>query len=314
MLARLTLPDGSICNLSYEQWGDTHSDRVLFCVHGLTRNALDFEKIGHAASERGYLVIAPDMPGRGKSEWLANSANYNNLVYASLCSQLLGIMNIKHVDWLGTSMGGIVGLIMANQMPTLIQKLVLNDVGCIITAASLARIGEYVGLSPNFVSFAEAEEALRIRTLPFAIPANDWRYFARNSIQQTETGFRLAYDPAIGDVFKTAYPAKDVDLWPLWGAVKLIPTLLIRGQQSDLLTEETAMDMKYAHHMLTRYNVPNAGHAPSLMATHDIVAIIGFLNRYRSLPVRGGLRLLRSISPYNQAVKIKKLAAWIKRK
>lgn len=276
MLATLTLPDATSCQLAVQGWG-TQNTRILFCVHGLTRNAMDFEKLAIAAAAQGFRVIAPDMPGRGKSPRLANPAFYNNVVNASLCIQLLAQLGVSQVDWVGTSMGGLIALLVANQVPGVMRKLVLNDVGCVISATSLKRIGEYVGVSPNYASFAEAEAALRIRTQPFAIPDADWLRFAHNSMEQTPDGFRLAYDPAIAQGFAVAEPVVDLQLWPLWEAVKQIPTLLIRGKTSDLLTEETAKMMQATHPNLTRYNVPGAGHAPALMTEAEIAAVLGFL-------------------------------------
>jgi pimeloyl-ACP methyl ester carboxylesterase len=313
MLARLTLPGGGACDLSYEEWGDSRSPRILFCVHGLTRNAMDFEKIGKAAAAKGFRVIAPDMPGRGKSPKLANAKLYNNLVYASLCQQLLGILGIKHVDWLGTSMGGIIALITANQEPRLIERLILNDVGMVITGASLARIGEYVGLAPSFATRAEAEQQLRSRTATFGIPEAEYQSFLGHSIAQENGAFTLNYDPRIAEVFKEADTTKDIDLWFLWKAVRLIPTLLIRGERSDLLTEETAAQMKATHPMLTRFDVMGVGHAPALLTPPEADHIMQFLQRYRSLPARAGLRCLRLLSPYNQAVQLKKLVSRARR-
>ena len=330
MLTTLTLPDATPCPLSYESWGDENSQHVLFCVHGLTRNAMDFEKLAQSAVAKGFRVIAPDMPGRGKSPNLANPAFYNNAINANLCLQLLVALGItpplkspplsgeamrlgvcayktlsrvvgviknilphsrlspplippqaggkqKQLYWVGTSMGGLIAMLVANQAPTLIRKLVLNDVGCVITAASLARIGEYVGKSPSFATFAEAEQLLRERTSGFAILESDWKRFAETSIVQEAGSFRLAYDPAVAKGFALPTPAADIQLWPLWKAMKIIPTLLIRGEKSDLLTEETARQMQATHPKLTRYNVPNAGHAPALLTEEEIATVLGFL-------------------------------------
>lgn len=280
MLATLTLPDGTPCQLAYEEWG-AHGNRVLFCVHGLTRNGMDFEKLAIAAAAAGYRVIAPDMPGRGKSPDLANPLLYNNMVNASLCLQLLAHLGITHVDWVGTSMGGLIAFLVANQAPGLIQTLVLNDVGCVVPAASLTRIGQYVSNSPAYPSFAEAEAALKLRTEPFGIPDADWPRFAHNSISHSPEGFRLAYDPAIGQAF-ALMPPKDIELWPLWKAVKRIPTLLIRGEKSDLLLEGTAIQMQASHPNLTRYNVIGRGHAPALMTEAEISTVLSFLQHAQS--------------------------------
>ncbi|MDX2074554.1 MAG: alpha/beta hydrolase [Alphaproteobacteria bacterium] len=291
MLAALTLPDATPCTVSYETWGEENAPRTLVCVHGLTRNAMDFEKLAQAASAQGYRVIAPDMPGRGKSPNLANPLLYNNAVNAQLCLQLLTRLGARQVDWVGTSMGGIIAMLVANQAPGVIQKLVLNDVGCVVPAASLKRIGEYVGKSLHFANFAEAEAELKKRTQSFSIPDADWPRFAHNSITETAGGFKLAYDPAIAQGFAAIEPMADIQLWALWKAMKRIPTLLIRGERSDLLLEGTAVQMQATHPMLTRYNVANAGHAPALMTDAEISAVLEFL--YSPPPLRGRKKFLR---------------------
>ena len=275
MLISLPLPDGSLCKLNVTIWGDETAPRTLFCVHGLTRNGRDFDVLAKAAAEKGFRVICPDMPGRGKSDWLPNTSFYNNLINAQLCLALLLALGIKKVDWVGTSMGGLIALLIANQAPNLINKLVLNDVGCVIPAAALQRIGSYVGNSPVYANFSDAEKELKCRTLPFAIPPEYWADFAANSIEQTAAGFRLAYDPAIAATFGEI--KQNIEMWPLWEAVKAIPTLLIRGAQSDLLTASTAATMQATHPHLSYYEVANAGHAPALMSDGEISKILDFV-------------------------------------
>jgi pimeloyl-ACP methyl ester carboxylesterase len=304
MLATLILPDGTPCALNYNSWGDASATRTLFCVHGLTRNGMDFEKLAQSAVTQGFRVIAPDMPGRGKSPRLANPAFYNNVVNANLCLQLLASLKVTQVDWVGTSMGGMIALLVANQMPGLMRRLVLNDIGCVITASSLKRIGEYVGNNPALATFAEAEASLKLRTAPFGIPENEWAHFAEHSIEQTPEGFRLAYDPAIAQGFSAIEPMADIQLWPLWKAVKRIPTLLIRGEDSDLLTADVAQKMQATHPHLTRYNVSNAGHAPALLTEQEINTVIGFLCQPQPAPETASLHARFSMQ--NPAAKLKK--------
>lgn len=275
MLVHLTLPENGACDVYLHQWGDEQSTRIMFCVHGLTRNGMDFEKLSKVAADKGFRVIAPDMPGRGKSPALANPVLYNNMVNASLCLQILAQLGITQVDWVGTSMGGMIALLIANQAPHYIRKLVLNDIGCMVPATALKRITEYA-TAAVYGQFTEAETALKIRTQPFAIPDTEWKHFAENSIEHTAQGYRIAYDPAIIQII-AASDIQDVNLWPLWEKVKPIPTLLIRGENSDLLSEETATAMQQTHPQLTRYNVAGAGHAPALMREAEINAVLGFL-------------------------------------
>lgn len=278
MLVHLPLPDGTLTQLNVTVWGEENAARTLLCVHGLTRNSRDFDVLAKAAVVRGFRVVCPDMPGRGKSARLTNPAFYNNLINTQLTLALLVKMGVSKVDWLGTSMGGIMAIMAANQAPSLIHKLVLNDVGCVIPAKALQRIGEYVGDSPVHQSYLDAQEALKLRTVPFGVPAEYWQEFSGHSIEQVEGGFRLAYDPAIAAAFVPDALQQDILLWPLWEAVKLIPTMLIRGVQSDLLDAQTASQMQANHPQLTYYEVPNAGHAPALMSEVEIKRVIDFLD------------------------------------
>ena len=277
MLAALTLPDGTACSMHYRRWGHENAATTLFAVHGLTRNSRDFEKLALVAARNNIQIIAPDMPGRGDSPNFQNPALYNNMVYAMLCQLLIKQLGLKDIAWLGTSMGGMIALLVAAQAPGLIRTLILNDVGCVVTAASLRRIGDYVGSNPVFSTLPEAEKLLAERTASFGIRPEDWADFAAGSITHTHAGYRLSYDPAIATIFKGADTTKDIELWPLWEAVKTIPTLLIRGEHSDLLTEETAQKMQATHPNLTRYNVANAGHAPALLTDTEISAVLAFL-------------------------------------
>lgn len=277
MLVELTLPDNTACPIHVHQWGEDENSPVLFCVHGLTRHGLDFDKLAHAAASQGFRVIAPDMPGRGKSPPLANLAFYNNAINASLCAQLLMKLAIANVYWVGTSMGGIIALLLANQMPGVIRKLVLNDVGCLVPVSALQRIKDYASDITSFATYDKAEEALAARTATFGIPQSEWELFAKNSIMEKAGRYHLAYDPAILTALSPKDIAEDISLWPLWEAIKPIPTLLIRGEQSDLLSEEIAGQMQASHPNLTRYNVANAGHAPSLLSDAEINTILGFV-------------------------------------
>lgn len=262
------------------EWGAPDAARTALCVHGLTRNGRDFDFLAHSLAEQGYRVLCPDMPGRGKSPWLPSADGYNNMTYAADVLHILDALNIEKVDWVGTSMGGIIAMMLAASAPQRINKLVLNDVGAVISGAGLARIFGYASNRLSFATRAEGEAVMRIIFAPFGITdETHWQHmFEHSLVAHSDGAFTLAYDPAIiASLPRPEGEVKDVDLWPFMAGIFAIPTLLIRGAQSDLLTHETALAMKAAHPRLALHEVPNAGHAPSLMDACDIRVIGEFL-------------------------------------
>jgi len=266
--------------MTCHQWGDPNARRTLLCVHGLTRNGRDFDVLAQAICGE-YRVLCPDMPGRGDSEWLKEPQGYNYPAYAADIFYMLDALNITRLDWLGTSMGGILGMMAANLRPGLIGALALNDIGCIVSAAGLARILAYAGSSPVFHSRAEAEAALRERCAPFGIREEaHWQQLFAHSFQELPDGtLRFACDPAILASLPPDSGSKDIDLWPLWEKVREIPVLLLRGAQSDLLSHDTALAMQTRHPALTLHEIPETGHAPALMAQEQIEMVKQWLNR-----------------------------------
>lgn len=258
--------------------GSPHMEAVL-CVHGLTRNGRDFDFLA-SALQRNYQVLCPDMPGRGKSDRLS-PLYYNYQTYLFDLQCLLTSLGISRLHWIGTSMGGILGMMMAGAMPGLIASLVLNDVGCIVAAAGLKRILSYAGSTMEFPSRSDAEAALRDIFIPFGIREEaHWRHIFTHSIEDLLSGgARFAYDPAIAaGLGADPALAQDINLWPLWEAVKSIPTLLIRGAESDILTPETARQMQQNHPCLSLHEVASTGHAPMLMEPEQIAVIEAWLS------------------------------------
>ncbi len=256
------------------EWGSrTTSKGTVFCVHGLTRNGRDFDALASALCE-DYRVIAIDMAGRGKSEWHINPVFYSYPAYVADISNVVSQLSLHDIHWVGTSMGGILGMMVANSFPGLIKTLTLNDVGCLIPAEGIKRISGYVGNATNFPSRAAAEAELRRRCAPYGIKIeDDWQHLFTHSIEVGDNkNFRLAYDPDIAKGFADG-EIKDVNLWGLWEAVKPIPTLLIRGNNSDLLTHQTALEMKNQHPNLTLLEVEGVGHAPALIDDGQIGAV-----------------------------------------
>ncbi|MCE1184899.1 MAG: alpha/beta hydrolase [Rhodocyclales bacterium] len=262
--------------MHYLEWGDPANPRVLVCVHGLTRNARDFDDLARALAGH-YRVICPDVAGRGQSDWLAVKADYQFPTYVADMVTLLARLDVETVDWVGTSMGGLIGMLIASLPGNPIRKLVLNDVGPLITAQSLRRIGEYVGKAPVFPDRAAAEAYIRAVSAPFGqLTDAQWAQLTDSSIRQTDAGWAMAYDPGIGDAFRQAPVVLDVDLWPVYDSIRC-PVLLVRGAESDLLLDETARRMTERGPQARRVDIPGVGHAPTLMDEAQIAPVRSFL-------------------------------------
>jgi pimeloyl-ACP methyl ester carboxylesterase len=262
--------------MAYTEWGDPANRKVLICAHGLTRNGRDFDILAQALAD-DYRVVCPDVVGRGRSDWLGVKADYGFPLYVSDMVTLLARLDAESVHWFGTSMGGIIGMLIASQPHTPISRLVLNDVGPVITAASLRRIGEYVGRAPKFSSMAEAEAWIRVVSAPFG-PLTDeqWQHLTRYSVRPVEGGFAMIYDPGLGDVFREAPILLDVDLWDVYKAIRC-PTLAIRGAESDLLEAEIFQKMAAQGPRARLAEIPGVGHAPMLMDGAQISLVSDFL-------------------------------------
>lgn len=260
--------------MRYVEWGDPHNKRVLVCVHGLTRNARDFDYLAERLQD-AYRVVSVDVAGRGRSDWLRDPADYHYLVYCSDITTLIAQLGVETVDWIGTSMGGIIGMIMASMEQSPVRKLILNDVGVVVPGAALARIGSYVGMVPEFESIEALEAAMRAIS-PFGqLTTEQWRHLAVHAAEQGGNGkWRFRYDPGIAHNFRTVGSA-DVDLRQYWKRVHG-PALVIRGDSSDVLLQETLDEMCRRPHT-ERIIVPNTGHAPMLMDDFQVLAVRRFL-------------------------------------
>jgi pimeloyl-ACP methyl ester carboxylesterase len=247
------------------EWGDPRNDKVLICVHGLTRRGRDFDFLAQAVQER-YRVLCPDMPGRGLSDWLADKNDYDYVTYVSAAAAVIAYSGAQQVDWVGTSMGGLIGMMVAAQPNAPIRKMVINDVGPFLPKAALERIGSYVGTDPRYRSFEELEQALRTNSAPFG-PLTDvqWRFLAEHYAKRlNDGGWTSHYDPGIAHNIRKTQPAQDVALWPIWQQVKC-PVLVLRGAQSDLLNAETAKQMQDRPAPTKVVEFPGIGHAPALL-------------------------------------------------
>ena len=277
-------PTSGFIRLAWVEWGPGDSPRTAMCVHGLTRNGRDFDPLAMALAAAGWRVVAPDIPGRGRSEWLRRPEDYGYPFYVAAMAALIGRLGVDTVDWVGTSMGGIIGLSVAAQTAAPIRRLVLNDVGALVPKAAIEVIAGYVGHDPRFETLAAVEAYLRHIHAPFGnLTEAQWRHLATHSSAPAERDhLRLHYDPAIAKAFKDV-EIKDVVLWPLWEAVTC-PTLVLRGANSNLLLKETAAEMTCrgaaaAKGLVELREIADAGHAPALMAADQIAVVREFLGR-----------------------------------
>ena len=273
---RRRIPLGSI-TLGIAEWGPEDSSDVVLCAHGLTRNARDFDFLATALAAKRR-VIAYDFAGRGDSDWLEDASLYNYTTYFDHAARLLDALALAQIDWIGTSMGGILGMIAAGQLGKRVRRLVLNDVGALVTRQSLQRILQFPTLGREFSSLAEAERFYREVLLPWGRLSDEaYRHIAEHSVRRLPDGrFAPNYDPAIRTPMLGSEVA-DVSLWDIWGAVAQ-PVLLLRGGVSDLLLRCTALGM------VTRGDVElvefaGVGHAPALMSEDQIRPIVDWLDR-----------------------------------
>ena len=262
--------------MAYTEWGDPHNPRVLVCVHGLTRNGRDFDDLARALAPH-YRVVCPDVAGRGRSGWLAVKDDYQLPTYVADMITLIARLDVETVHWVGTSMGGLIGMIIASMPDSPIRRLVLNDVGPVVTAASLKRIGQYVGNAPVFPSYEAGESYIREVSAPFGrLTDAQWRHLSETSLKEVEGGWAMRYDPGIGEPFRKTPILADVNLWPIYEAISS-PTLVMRGAESDLLLHDTAAQMTTRGPKARLVEVPDVGHAPTLMNAHQIAPIRDFL-------------------------------------
>jgi pimeloyl-ACP methyl ester carboxylesterase len=263
--------------MSYVEWGARDNPKVLVCVHGLTRCARDFDFLAQSLC-RDYRVVCPDVPGRGESEWLRNPMEYAIPTYVSDMVTLIARLDVEAVHWVGTSMGGLIGMALAAQAGSPIAKLVLNEAGPLVTAASLDRLGSYVGKASIFPDLSAAEQYVRAVSAPFG-PHSDaeWRFLTEHVVRRQADGtLKMHYDPSIAVPFNAELPRKDIDLWKLYDAIRC-PTLVLHGEHSDLLTPATVAAMTERGPRARRVEVAGVGHAPTLIHADQIAPVREFL-------------------------------------
>ncbi|MBS1159263.1 MAG: Alpha/beta hydrolase fold protein [Proteobacteria bacterium] len=271
------LSPSGLHRMAYLEWGERDNPRLLVCVHGLTRNARDFDPLAKAMSGH-YRVICPDVVGRGRSGRLRDPAGYTVPQYVADMVTLIARLGVDSVHWVGTSMGGLIGMALAAQESTPIRKLLLNDVGPTITADSLERIGAYVGSDPTWASFDEALAYVKMTSAPFGpLSEAHWHHLTETSIAQRADGrWGFLYDPQIAAPFRAAFVDQDIDLWPIYERIAC-PTLVMRGGESDLLRRDTWLQMGQRGPRAKLAEVPGVGHAPTFFSEAAIDIARDFL-------------------------------------
>ncbi|HET7776178.1 MAG TPA: alpha/beta hydrolase [Azospira sp.] len=264
--------------MAYTDWGDRDNPKVLICVHGLTRNGRDFDYLARQLS-REYRVVCPDVVGRGRSDWLKKRSSYGFPQYVADMVTLIARLDVPEVHWLGTSMGGLIGMFMAALERSPVTRLILNDVGPVITNESLRRIGEYLGKAPRFASLEEAEKFIRFVSAPFGkLSDAQWRHLTETSVRQADDGqWDMRYDPGIAEPFQMGFVMhQDVILWPYYDAIRC-PTLVIRGADSDLLPREALDEMARRGPRAWTREIPEVGHAPMFQDPAQVAVVREFL-------------------------------------
>ncbi len=274
--------------MAYWQWGDPQAGHVVICVHGLSRQGRDFDVLAQALCARSpapLRVVCPDVVGRGQSDWLRDPAGYQVPSYAMDMLALLAQLQPATLDWVGTSMGGLIGLVLAGQpaLPYKLRRLVLNDVGPAIQWQAIQRIGAYLGEPLRFATVEQAAEALRLISVGFGPHTREqWLALTRPMVKPAPDGqgLMLHYDPAIALAFRSMTPEgslqSEAALWQLYDAVTA-RTLLLRGASSDLLSPETARAMTQRGPRAQLVEFPGVGHAPTLVTDHQVQAVCDFL-------------------------------------
>ena len=274
------LASDGLHRMAYWEWGDAANPKVLVCVHGLTRQGRDFDTLARALCGQ-YRVVCPDVAGRGRSDWLENPASYAIPTYVADMVTLLARLDASEVHWVGTSMGGLIGMGLASLPGSPVARLVLNDVGPAIEYAALARIGSYVGQPAHWRSVDEAADALLAISAGFGPHTRDeWVALTRPQLAADGDGFKPHYDPAIGVPFKAVTPelaaAGEGALWKAYDAIRC-PTLLLRGAESDLLSRATADAMTRRGPRARLHELAGVGHAPTLVHADQVDVVRAFL-------------------------------------
>ena len=288
----VTCPDATGGHrMAYWQWGNPQSSHVVLCVHGLTRQGRDFDVLAQALCARSgntIRVVCPDVAGRGQSDWLQDPQAYQIPFYAADMLALLAQLKPTTLDWVGTSMGGLIGIVVSGQpelpLPVPVRRLVINDVGPTIEWQALRRIGDYLGQPVQFASLQQAADVMWTLSSTFGphTPAQ-WLELSRHMVKPvagTAGALTLHYDPAIALPFRAVTPESaaqsEATLWQLYDQITA-QTLLVRGAETDLLSQATAQAMTQRGPKARLVEFAGVGHAPTFVADDQVQTVASFL-------------------------------------
>lgn len=266
--------------MAYWEWGEADNPRVLLCVHGLARQGRDFDTLARAMADQ-YRVVCPDVVGRGQSDWLPDPAGYVVQAYVSDMVTLLARLNATQLDWVGTSMGGLIGLGLASLPGAPVRRLVLNDVGPAIRYEALQRIGQYLGQPVRWRTQEEAASYLLGISQGFGPhSAEQWLALTLPQLKADADGFIPHYDPAIALPFRAVTQELaamgEAQLWQAYDRLRC-ETLVLRGSQSDLLARDTAVEMTQRGPRAQLREFDGVGHAPTLVQAEQVETVRSFL-------------------------------------
>lgn len=286
--------------MAYWEWGDPANDRVVLCVHGLTRTGRDFDELAKRLCS-DYRVVCPDIVGRGRSDWLLDPAHYVIPQYAADVLTLIARLRPATLDWVGTSMGGLIGLVLAGTLASSamrrpgrgaaglppectvgLQRLVLNDIGPALNPEGLQRIASYVGAPMDFDTFDAAVDYVRSVSSGFGPhDAEGWRALTRHVFTESGGRWTKHYDLRIAQPFALQTPqvlaASEIALWAAYESIDA-PILLLRGESSDVLSERGANDMLARNRRATLHTIAGVGHAPTLRSDDQTRLVADFLS------------------------------------
>ena len=282
MLDVQCLDSRGLHRMAYWQWGDAANPKLLLCLHGLSRQGRDFDTLARALAHE-YRVVCPDVVGRGRSDWLADPMGYILPNYVADMVTLLARLDVRSVDLVGTSMGGLIGLGLASLNGSPVRRLVINDVGPAIQAQGVQRINAYIGQPAHWDSLEKAADALWAVSQGFGPHSREqWLALTIPQLKPDDdrAGFKPRADPAIAVPFRAVTPelaaAGEALMWHSYDRLRC-PTLLLRGAQSDILSRETAQAMTQRGPRAQLHEFAGVGHAPTLVQAEQIEIVSGFL-------------------------------------
>jgi pimeloyl-ACP methyl ester carboxylesterase len=269
----------SFHDVAFTDWGPQDAEVPIVCVHGLTRQGRDFDYLAHHLAASRRRVVCPDLAGRGRSGRLNTPDEYALPQYCADMNALIARLGKDEVDWVGTSLGGLIGMVLAGLPGNPIRRLVVNDIGPYLPWTGLSRIGQYMADIPHgFGDIDQAEEYFRTVLAPFGqLSDEQWHHIARHSVAWDDArhSYVMLCDPLIARAFRSPWQYH-LDLWKYWRAID-IPILVLRGVESDLLPQDLAAEMKRRNPRMELHEIPDCGHAPTLMTPDQIKIVADFL-------------------------------------